>query len=490
MAVAFDTSTTVESDTGTTVGGTHTPGSDPSLVILTIAIASDTALVASAPTYAATAMTLVGGPVVSGDAPQVSGYMYKLESPPAGAQAFNVALDKNNIHRSVTVATFTGTLSSGATRTAAENDDGGTGSTAPTVDATTVAGDLVYDLVIHGGGNTTRTAGAGQTKRWEFYTTAGTNNVGSAGSTETASGVTTTMSWTLGGTRAWAMIAVPIIPVAIESAAVDITATTAIAITATEVTSESAAVAITATSSITIAATAQIPAPCEPGPPFDTSIFGSGSPATLYVALLSYPWGPAEQAVEFSGCGYLRVPVLNNGTYWGTVAGSIRNLAQITFPQASCDQGTAKGWAIYDDPLLNACGNLIAHGLFGSPREVTDGVFARISTKNLVITTTGATGTLVAIETAPDLWSGYAWRSNNVESGVCQTCGFTVPVRELRYNRRYGWQCLPGGYGPGCWDGAFQRDEIIFIPPPDEGARRSSTPTDGITTAEDDLPDT
>lgn len=477
MPAAFDNVTVATSSSGTSLAGTHTPLATPTLVIFTLQFVSDDAVPLSAPLYGAQATTLVHGPVRS-DA--VTVYVYKLESPPSGAQPFSFALNRTNIERACSVTTFTGTLSSSTTRTAAAatgSDD------APLVDVTTIAGDLVYDALTTFN-DKDPVADASQVERYSAD-----DEVNLAGSTKPAVGVLTSMSWTLTDSTDWAIIAVPIIGVVLESVAVDITSASSVAVVATEISTEAVSIAIVETSSVSIVASAQAEPPCDPGPPFDTAAFASGIPATLYVALLSQPWSSLAHAVELSGCGYARVAVPNTTLYWTTMAESIRNVSNVTFPQATCDLGVVRGWAIYDSDTADDCENVVAHGVFGTEREIPEGTYPRFPSKNIIVTADRATATLVIIETAPDLWSGNEGWAEDAEWGVCGTCGRTVPTKELLMNPRFGWQCLRGKYGIGCWDGWIQRDEIYYVPPPDEGARRSPTPTGDLSQNRDTLPD-
>lgn len=65
------------------------------------------------------------------------------------------------------------------------------------------------------------------------------------------------------------------------------------------------------------------------------------------------------------------------------------------------------------------------------------------------------------------------------EWGRCQSCSGSYPVSQLRLNRRFGWQCLPGNWRgtSGCWAGNFFRDEVPPPYRPGEGTRRSAAPT-------------
>ena len=61
--------------------------------------------------------------------------------------------------------------------------------------------------------------------------------------------------------------------------------------------------------------------------------------------------------------------------------------------------------------------------------------------------------------------------------GTCGTCGFAIPSKYLVMTRKHGWQCLPGsGRTRGCFDGDFDRDDIYFIYPDNEGTRDTAAP--------------
>lgn len=70
------------------------------------------------------------------------------------------------------------------------------------------------------------------------------------------------------------------------------------------------------------------------------------------------------------------------------------------------------------------------------------------------------------------------------EGGTCSTCGRGFPISHLILSRRFGWQCLPGLWGNGCYDGPVQRDELRYIPRPGEGTRRSGSPQYDLLTSD------
>lgn len=55
-------------------------------------------------------------------------------------------------------------------------------------------------------------------------------------------------------------------------------------------------------------------------------------------------------------------------------------------------------------------------------------------------------------------------------------------MTHLVLTRRFGWQCLPGLWGNGCYDGPIQRDEMHYIPRPGEGTRMTPAPTYDLAT--------
>ncbi len=105
----------------------------------------------------------------------------------------------------VAVSSFTGvhqTTPLGTVVTA----DGGTSST-PTVTVSAAAGDLIVDFMGTKETSGNKTAGPGQTERWD-----GTNGQSNgAGSTE-AGAASVVMNWTGGVTEEWAIVAVPLKP--------------------------------------------------------------------------------------------------------------------------------------------------------------------------------------------------------------------------------------------------------------------------------------
>lgn len=79
----------------------------------------------------------------------------------------------------------------------------------PSVNATTVAGDVVIDTMTTRGGRTC-TVGSGQTAQWNPTSAGGSGYAKGQGSTKLAAGGSTTMSWSINQSSNWTIGAVPI----------------------------------------------------------------------------------------------------------------------------------------------------------------------------------------------------------------------------------------------------------------------------------------
>ena len=200
------TSTTGTLSSGTSLSFSHTTGSGSNrLLLVGVSFNGSAARTVSSVTFNSIALSLVGTSYQS-NSRRVE--IWRLVAPTASTTA-NVV---------VTFAAGTGTLYAvaGAMTFAGVNQCNplgtflsATGAASPvSVVPTTVADDLVFDTVV--AGDSTLAFGPGQAEQWNA--SQGTNVRGSA-STETASGTSTTMDWTMGTSGAWASGAVPIKPV-------------------------------------------------------------------------------------------------------------------------------------------------------------------------------------------------------------------------------------------------------------------------------------
>jgi hypothetical protein len=81
-------------------------------------------------------------------------------------------------------------------------------------------------------------------------------------------------------------------------------------------------------------------------------VYGSGTPATLYVAVMfSEPnyLSTGSDLDEPTGGGYARSATTNSDAYWGAAADGLKSNSQdIVFPTATATWGTLRYWAICD----------------------------------------------------------------------------------------------------------------------------------------------
>lgn len=159
----------------------------------------------TAVTYNGVALTAI--PSASADSGDYHVRLYALIAPATGSNTVSVSVSASVYELGAGVVTVTGahqTSPTGTPVSATGND------MTPTVDALANSDELVMDTlsIIHSG---TLSVGAGQTSQWN--TTVG-GFFKYAGSTEAGAGGTTTMSWANTSSQPWALVAVPVKPVA------------------------------------------------------------------------------------------------------------------------------------------------------------------------------------------------------------------------------------------------------------------------------------
>lgn len=191
MAAAHDATSSAEGVGVSSLTWSHTcTGADRCLVVGVSLY--DSAVVVSSVTYAGVAMTSVG----SASRLNAKMHLWRLIAPATGANNIIVTLDAANDvvggAESATGVDQTTPLGTFASATGS--------STAPTVDVSAAADDLVVDTLGADSG-ATATVGAGQTQRWNR---SGAPIPIGAGSTEPGA-ATVTMSWTLSAAGAWAI---------------------------------------------------------------------------------------------------------------------------------------------------------------------------------------------------------------------------------------------------------------------------------------------
>jgi len=100
-------------------------------------------------------------------------------------------------------------------------------------------------------------------------------------------------------------------------------------------------------------------------------LLGSGTPATIYVALFTTTPSDSDPGVEVSSVdtGYSRVAVTNNTTNWPAAsARSKKNGTVILFPVPTQSWGTVNGFALFD---AATGGNRLVEGNLSTPITVS-----------------------------------------------------------------------------------------------------------------------
>ena len=115
-------------------------------------------------------------------------------------------------------------------------------------------------------------------------------------------------------------------------------------------------------------------------------LFGSGSPATLYIELLTALANPdGTGGTEVTGGSYARAAVTNNNTNFPAASGGEKSNANaITFATASADWGTIQGVRIRS-ASSGGGGDIYYHGALDTPRTVNNGDTFSFAATQLVI---------------------------------------------------------------------------------------------------------
>jgi len=113
-------------------------------------------------------------------------------------------------------------------------------------------------------------------------------------------------------------------------------------------------------------------------------IFGNGSytPPTIYVGLSTAdPIDSGSGLAEPSGNGYARVQT--SASDWNTASnGSLNNVGNITFAQATGNWGTITHFALFDAAMA---GNMLAHGALSQSKSIGESDTARFEAGDLNI---------------------------------------------------------------------------------------------------------
>lgn len=117
------------------------------------------------------------------------------------------------------------------------------------------------------------------------------------------------------------------------------------------------------------------------------ALFGSGSPATLYVELLTALADPdGTGGTEVAGGSYARAASTNNTSNWPnpSVTAEVSNANAITFATASANWGTIVGVRIRS-ASSGGGGSIYYHGALDTPRTVNNGDTFSFAATQLVI---------------------------------------------------------------------------------------------------------
>jgi hypothetical protein len=113
-------------------------------------------------------------------------------------------------------------------------------------------------------------------------------------------------------------------------------------------------------------------------------IFGKGSytPPTIYVGLSTAdPTDDGSGLAEPSGNAYARVQT--SASDWNTTSnGSVDNVSDITFAQATGNWGTITYFALFDTATV---GNMLAHGALSQSKAIGESDIARFEAGDLDI---------------------------------------------------------------------------------------------------------
>ena len=110
-------------------------------------------------------------------------------------------------------------------------------------------------------------------------------------------------------------------------------------------------------------------------------VHGSGTPASVDVALYTAPPTDSGGGTEVSGGAYARVAVTNDTTNWPNAAnGQKSNGTVIVWPSATASWGTISHFGIFDGTTL------MVWGAVGTPKLISSGEVAQFNPGTLIIT--------------------------------------------------------------------------------------------------------
>jgi|GEM_PF-1702642 len=202
--IVVDNSTSAKTN-GTTLSWSHTVGNGTNrILIVGVANRDGTKSIASV-SYGAQNLTSIGSQAGGGNSVGVA--LYQLLNPPVGAATVTVVFN-SAVTISAGAVSFTGVSQMVPLGTFASA--GGTSSSG-SVNVSSGINEFVVDIMGATGDGLSLTPGGAQAQRWNLATGTAGGDVLGGGSTQNGTPVTT-MSWTLGASKAWAIGAVSLNP--------------------------------------------------------------------------------------------------------------------------------------------------------------------------------------------------------------------------------------------------------------------------------------
>lgn len=212
MAIAFDAVSNLNGAPSSSLSWSHTcTGADR---ILIVGIAQRNGRSVTAITYNGVAMTLIG---TSGDTFTTIS-MYYLLAPATGANTISITFSSSDSDNNGMAVSYTGVHQTTPLGTFVSASNPGSGSTTPSVTASSASGELVVDTVsVQSSATQSITVGSGQTQRNNVIGGATSSEV-VGGMSEEAGAASVVMSWTAASSARWNIGAVPLKPSVAASA--------------------------------------------------------------------------------------------------------------------------------------------------------------------------------------------------------------------------------------------------------------------------------
>lgn len=114
------------------------------------------------------------------------------------------------------------------------------------------------------------------------------------------------------------------------------------------------------------------------------SLFGSGTPATIYIGLFTAAPTDAGGGTEVSGGSYARKAVTNNSTNFPAASAGVKSLAVAqTFVTPTGSWGTVTHFALFD---ASTAGNMLGWAALSSSQTIASGNTVSVASGAITIT--------------------------------------------------------------------------------------------------------